>query len=69
MLKNGGLGKLVVRNWECGVLVPVPEDRFKGLGLGEGEVPGMGVFEGTVEVPFLCPGERYEGKMPWVQDL
>lgn len=69
VLKNGGLGKLVVRNWECGVLVPVPEDRFKGLGLGEGEVPGMGVFEGTVEVPFLCPGERYEGKMPWVQDL
>ena len=68
VLKNGGLGKMVVRNWECGVLVPVAEGRVEGMGLGEGSVPGMGVFEGTIEVPFLCPGEGYGGKMPWVQD-
>jgi hypothetical protein len=41
---------------------------MEGLELREGEVPGMSVFEGTIEVPFQCPGESYEGKMPWTQD-
>ncbi|KAG9204360.1 hypothetical protein G6514_001434 [Epicoccum nigrum] len=68
VLKNGQLGKLVVRNWECGVVVAVPGGRLAGLGLGEGEAPPMSVFEGTVEVPFRCPGETYEGRMPWLQD-
>lgn len=68
VLKSGGVGKLAVRNWECGVLVPVPGERLEGLGLREGEVPPMSVFEGTVEVPFLCPGASYEGRGPWVQE-
>ena len=64
VLQSGKRGKLVLRNWECGVVVPVPEDRFGGLELGGDEVPPMSVFEGTVEVPFMYPGERYEGG-PW----
>jgi hypothetical protein len=63
--KSGNGGVLNVRNWECGVVVPVPKEKLEGLGLGEGEVPDMGVFKGTVEVPFQYPGEDYKGKQPW----
>jgi hypothetical protein len=65
ILKSGKQGVLSVRNWECGVVVAVPEEKLKGLQLAEGEVPSMGVFEGTVEVPFQYPGEEYAGKQPW----
>lgn len=65
ILKSGKQGVLSVRNWECGVVVPVPEETLKSLQLAEGEVPDMSVFEGTVEVPFQFPGEEYAGKQPW----
>lgn len=67
MLKSGKLGKLTIRNWECGVVVPVPSERLEGLNLGDGEAPPMSVFEGTIEVPFQCPGEVYSGRKPWLQ--
>lgn len=65
ILKSGKLGKLNCRNWECGVLVPVPDDVLKELKLEDGEVPPMSVFKGTVEIPFQFPGKRYEGRTPW----
>jgi hypothetical protein len=65
ILKTGKPGSLSIRNWECGVVVPVPEEKWKGLQLAAGEVPDMAVFEGTVEVPFQYPGEEYAGKRPW----
>lgn len=65
MLKSGKDGKLTIRNWECGIVVPVPDGSFKGMKLEDGEVPSMSVFKGTVEVPFQYPGGRYEGKEPW----
>ncbi|KAF2686821.1 phospholipase D/nuclease [Lentithecium fluviatile CBS 122367] len=65
LLKNGKEGVLSIKNWECGVVVPVPEEKLKRLRLGEGEVPDMNVFEGTVEVPFEYPGEEYRGREAW----
>ncbi|KAF1927526.1 tyrosyl-DNA phosphodiesterase domain-containing protein [Didymella exigua CBS 183.55] len=68
VLKSGKLGKLTMRNWECGVVVPVPSERLEGLQLAEGEAPPMSVFEGTIEVPFQYPGEPYKGRTPWLQN-
>ena len=65
ILKSGKEGVLSIRNWECGVVVPVPEEKLKELTLADGEIPPMSVFEGTLEVPFQYPGEKYEGKEPW----
>lgn len=64
VLKSGKLGKAVLRNWECGVVVPVPHEKLEGLDLKEGEIPPMSVFEGTIEVPFQFPGEAYNGRQP-----
>jgi hypothetical protein len=64
-LKSGKMGKLNVRNWESGVLVPVPQEHFAGLKLGKGEVPSMDVFKDTLEIPFEYPAEPYSGKQPW----
>lgn len=64
-LKSGKAGKLNIRNWESGVLVPVPREQLAGVGLGKGEVPPMDVFKDTLEVPFEYPAESYDGKHPW----
>ena len=69
ILKSGKMGKLTIRNWECGVVFPVPEEKFKALRLEKGEVPPMSVFEDTIEVPFQIPGEAYEGRSPWLQNF
>lgn len=65
VLKSGSMGSLNIRNWECGVIMPVADDKLSSLGLRKDEVPPMSVFEGTVEVPFRFPGDKYEGKQPW----
>jgi hypothetical protein len=66
VLKSGQMGSLNIRNWECGVVMAVPHERMAGIGLSDGErVPPMDVFEGTVEVPFVCPGQPYGDKQPW----
>lgn len=65
ILKSGKQGSLNIRNWECGVIVPVPDEKLEGLELGDGQVPPMSIFEGTIEVPFQYPGEEVEGKDPW----
>lgn len=67
VLKSGKLGKLTMRNWECGVVVPVPSERLQDLKLEKGEAPPMCIFEGTMEVPFRNPGEAYQGRKPWLQ--
>lgn len=51
--------KINCRNWECGVLFPVPTDETQ-----TGEV-SMDIFKGHVDVPFELPGETYEGRQPW----
>ncbi|KAH7091952.1 tyrosyl-DNA phosphodiesterase-domain-containing protein [Paraphoma chrysanthemicola] len=66
VLKNGNMGSLVVRNWECGVVIPVPQTQMVGADVRDGAVPPMSVFEGTIEVPFVCPGQRYGTRQPWI---
>ncbi|KAK1914019.1 hypothetical protein P3342_007265 [Pyrenophora teres f. teres] len=66
VLKSGKVGALSVRNWECGVMVPVPDDKLEQVDLKADAVPPMSVFEGTVEVPFHFPGAKYEGRRPWL---
>lgn len=62
-LKSGKESVLRINNWECGVVVAVPQEHLQGF--ADGEVPPMSVFEGTVEVPFQFPAEKYEGKQAW----
>ncbi|KAJ4985028.1 ubiquitin interaction domain-containing protein [Stagonosporopsis vannaccii] len=69
VLKSGRMGKLTMRNWECGVVVPVPNERLRALQLAEDALPPMSVFQGTIEVPFQHPGEPYQGREPWLQRL
>ena len=65
VLKGGKTGALNVRNWECGVIVPVPDNKLEHLDLEDDAVPPMSVFDGTVELPFQLPGAKYEGRRPW----
>lgn len=65
VLKAGGLGKLTLRNWECGVVVPVPAETMAKLKLADGQVPPIDVFKEVVEIPFEYPGEAYGNKKPW----
>lgn len=51
--------KLNCRNWECGVMVPVPAEHG-----GRGPL-GMDVFQGHVPVPMETPGDKYGDKRPW----
>lgn len=73
LLKSGKEGSSLMRNWECGVVVPVPLERLEradaGLADGqraEGAIPPMSVFAGIVDVPFEHPGPEYSGKAPWI---
>jgi hypothetical protein len=58
--------KLNCRNWECGVLVPVPAERMDRLAFEPGKLPSLEeAFEGTVDVPFEVPGRKFGSKKPW----
>jgi hypothetical protein len=61
--------KINIRNWECGVVIPVPpsmrpvDRQTAHEALADG--PGMSVFEGILPVPMIVPGEEYQGHSPW----
>lgn len=67
--------KVNCKNWECGVILPVPapgQGRSLGGGLPQQAPPGrreappdMGIFEKVVPVPMKVPAEPMEGKQPW----
>ena len=71
--------KLNIRNWECGVVVPVlttaPTRDMEAEGKGkevdrdsygpEAGPPGMDIFDGVIPVPMVVPGEEYGRKRPW----
>lgn len=65
VLKSGQLGSLNIRNWECGIVMPVPPAAFGTSRLDGVEAPPMSVFEDTVEIPFRHPGARLDNKEPW----
>ncbi|KAI9797749.1 MAG: hypothetical protein M1835_006921 [Candelina submexicana] len=50
--------KLVCRNWECGVLVPIPASDVK-------QPVGMESFQNSVPVPMQTPGREYGTSKPW----
>ncbi|KAL9095372.1 MAG: hypothetical protein Q9165_002243 [Trypethelium subeluteriae] len=53
--------KLNARNWECGVLIPMP---LENVGLSA-EVLDMNVFKDIIGLPFEIPGQGYGEKRPW----
>ncbi|ORX99423.1 tyrosyl-DNA phosphodiesterase-domain-containing protein [Clohesyomyces aquaticus] len=59
--------KVEIRNWECGIIVRVPDSSLMDLKLETGEVPPMSVFDQTLEIPFRFPGEPFgdSEKKPW----
>lgn len=58
--------KLNCRNWECGVLLPVPQEKLKQLPFQEGQLPPLkAAFGGFVDVPFEYPGDSLLNKTPW----
>lgn len=63
------LPKMNCRNWECGVVVPIPAPRT-ALGVHQDQamtrpVLGMDIFDSYVPVPMKVPGEEYGSKRPW----
>lgn len=64
VLKSGVTGTLSIRNWECGVLVPVPSIECRECKSSD-EVPPMDVFKSTIELPFVYPGKEYGQSKPW----
>ncbi|XXG96694.1 RING-box protein hrt1 [Hypoxylon texense] len=68
LVKERGTGnpKLTCRNWECGVIVPIPprepdKNRIQHSDLSD--------FLGTIPVPMKVPGEAYgatKSKRPWL---
>ncbi|OWO99911.1 hypothetical protein B2J93_6966 [Marssonina coronariae] len=60
--------KLNIRNWECGVVLPIPKvsqddaiDRPKGVQ----DPAGMDEVFGTLPIPMEVPGEAYGDRRPW----
>jgi hypothetical protein len=52
--------KLTCNNWECGVLIAVPNPPANVL-----EESLDTVFKDVLDVPFVTPAREYEDKMPW----
>lgn len=60
---TGGI-KMNCRNWECGVIIPVPESKSVDKTLTS---PAMSMFAGTVPVPMQVPGPVYKSSdQPWL---
>ncbi|KAG5925566.1 hypothetical protein E4U42_004168 [Claviceps africana] len=58
--KAAGEGKILCRNWECGVVVPVR------TASQQNSPSDMGIFSGTVPVPMQVPGRQYSpNEQPW----
>ncbi|KAI5928801.1 phospholipase D/nuclease [Camillea tinctor] len=67
LVKNKATGqpKLNCRNWECGVLIPVPTDD----NADESHHADLAAFQSSVPVPMQVPGEAYgatASKKPWL---
>ena len=67
--------KMTCRNWECGVVIPVPnitdnktdaknENASKET---ESRTDGLEIFQGVVPVPFEFPAPKMDGedRVPW----
>ncbi|KAL7945716.1 tyrosyl-DNA phosphodiesterase I [Trichoderma barbatum] len=60
---TGGI-KMNCRNWECGVIIPVPESKTVDKTPASAD---MAMFAGTVPVPMQVPGPAYgSNDQPWL---
>ena len=60
--------KLNCRNWECGVLIPMPakaRSQQNNTVLHVGGVMSLAEFQDVVPVPMRFPGESLVAKKPW----
>ncbi|KAE9374473.1 phospholipase D/nuclease [Stipitochalara longipes BDJ] len=60
--------KMNIRNWECGVVIPVPAQPTTAMTDGRDDFasgPDMSVFDGRLPVPMIVPGEEYQNRTPW----
>jgi hypothetical protein len=62
--------KINIRNWECGVVIPVPSSALPAetstdAGARVADGLDMSVFDGYIPVPVVIPGEEYQGRRPW----
>ncbi|KAK1236935.1 hypothetical protein MKX08_007883 [Trichoderma sp. CBMAI-0020] len=66
--KSTGGFKLTCRNWECGVMIPVPESQpVDKTSLSPSADDDMSMFAGTVPVPIQVPGPVYgSSDQPWL---
>ena len=49
--------RLNCRNWECGIVMPVPTD---------GSEEGLDIFKSVLPTPMVVPAESYnDGRLPW----
>lgn len=63
--KATGAIKLICRNWECGVMMPVPESQPADKTATSAD--DMALFAGTVPVPMQVPGPAYKSNdQPWL---
>ncbi|KAF8248887.1 hypothetical protein K440DRAFT_545617, partial [Wilcoxina mikolae CBS 423.85] len=61
--------KLNCKNWECGVVLPVPSvalgRKVSGAPVEQKGPIDIRAFEETVPVPMEIPGDSLQGKQPW----
>lgn len=57
--------KLNCRNWECGVLFSIPVTDLNTPTVTKSSAPTMDVFDGTIPVPMVFPGNTYGSNSPW----
>lgn len=57
--------RLNCRNWECGVVVPMPVLKAGEDEQGSSRTTSMDVFTGHVPIPMQVPGTFYGSKTPW----
>lgn len=62
--------KINLRNWECGVLIPIPPSvaptgEAPDRGAAVWDRLDMSVFDGHIPVPMIVPGEKYGARRPW----
>ncbi|GAO19625.1 hypothetical protein UVI_02022500 [Ustilaginoidea virens] len=61
--KATGRPKILCRNWECGVIIPV---RTAPASAETGQPTNLDMFKGVVPVPMKTPGPRYsKNTRPW----
>lgn len=63
--RASGKMKMSCRNWECGVVLAVPESAAAGQGTS-GNAADLSMFAPTVPVPMKMPGREYgPNEEPW----